>query len=75
MSPPQKAAEDPRSEKVDEKDTKDVQPYDRRDEGYFSYYAMLTHQAQMLQVCQERNLVRPDACRTPCVLRRTRWPS
>ena len=51
MSPPQKAAEDPRREKADQKDTKDVQPYDRRDEGYFSYYAMLTHQAQMLQVC------------------------
>lgn len=30
---------------ADERET-----YDRKDEAYFSYYAMLTHQAQMLQV-------------------------
>jgi len=27
-----------------------VNKYDRQDEAYFSYYSMLTHQAQMLQV-------------------------
>ncbi|KAL4399451.1 hypothetical protein ACI68E_003831 [Malassezia pachydermatis] len=31
--------------------TEEESKYDRQDEAYFSYYSMLTHQAQMLQVC------------------------
>ena len=34
--------------KMQEGLAKDVQ-YEEKDEAYFSYYAMLTHQAQMLQ--------------------------